>query len=490
MTNRKNVSGCDEEAHGLIPRFIADIFTTLELQRSSSTTKKHSFHLTATFTEVYGEDIYDLLNPSSGDKKSLPLREDSSGTVTVVGLTHIPVFTVSDALSVLRQGSLHRTTAATSMNQRSSRSHAIFTLELHTNTSDGLDATCKVGDPTALLTSSLDVTASSSRFTFVDLAGSERMKKTGAEGERAREGIKINEGLLALGNVIHALSEDRLSKTHHRTTHIPYRQSKLTRLLQDALGGNSQTLFLACVSPADINVNETLSTLYYANRAGNIKNVPTKNYDQRKLELLCLQNWTKILQFELVKHRYGTSNAVGMEQESHVVCDSSSRIIDDIMQRHDVQEYLQSLYQRAVSEHPRQEQFLDDSSNLSLFKPTTETSTEIVIEYDPLEKIDRDVQQETTDILQVPHNLTLETCCSSKTQCETLLEKVQSLEAENLFLAEQLNRALKGPSNNELAIQKKINSWSNSIMILVLESLGQKAKNKFWHMAYHFFKTR
>jgi kinesin family protein 4/21/27 len=257
------------------------------------------------------------------------------------------------------------------------------------------------------------------------------------------------------------------------------------------LGGNSQTLFLACVSPADINVNETLSTLYYASRAGNIKNVPTKNYDQRKLELLCLQNWTKILQFELVKHRYGTSSAVGVEHDSHSVCDSSSRIIDDIMQRHDVQEYLQSLYQRAVSEHPRQEQFFADSSNISLFKPPTESSKEIVTEYDPLEKIDRDVQEEMTkDFLQVPHNLTLETCCSSKTQCETLLEKVQSLEAENLFLAEQLNRALKCSSRNETVIQKKINSWSNSIMILILENLGQKAKNKFWHIAYHFFKTR
>ncbi|MFN9982557.1 MAG: hypothetical protein ACK53Y_21695, partial [bacterium] len=160
------------------------------------------------------------------------------------------------------------------MNESSSRSHAIFTLELHANTSDGLDTTPKVGDSAAaLISSTLDVTASSSRFTFVDLAGSERLKKTGAEGERAREGIKINEGLLALGNVIHALSEDRPSKAHPKTTHIPYRQSKLTRLLQDALGGNSQTLFLACVSPADIHVNETLSTLYYANRARNIKNV-------------------------------------------------------------------------------------------------------------------------------------------------------------------------------------------------------------------------
>jgi hypothetical protein len=471
----------------------------LELQRSSSntcsSTKRHSFHLTATFTEVYGEDIYDLLNPSSGDKKSLPLREDSSGTVTVVGLTHIPIFTVSDALSVLRRGSLQRTTAPTSMNQRSSRSHAIFTLELHADTSYGFDTTPKVGDPAALMTSTLDVTASSSRFTFVDLAGSERIKKTGAEGERAREGIKINEGLLALGNVIHALSEDRLSKAHHRTTHIPYRQSKLTRLLQDALGGNSQTLFLACVSPADIHVNETLSTLYYANRARNIKNVPSKNIDQRKLELICLQNWTKILQFELIKHRYGTSSTVvGEEQLSDAMYERRSRTMDDIMQHQDVQEYLQSLYQRAITEHPHQEYLFADSSNFSLLKPPTEKSKEIEIEHVPLEKLVRKVAEETkdkyVDVLQVHHNLTLDTCCSSKTQYETLLGKVQSLEAENSFLAEQLNRALNDSSNNELSIQKKINSWTNSIMLLILDSLSQKAKNKFWRIAYYFFKTR
>jgi hypothetical protein len=500
LMNRKNVSGCDEEAQGLIPRFIADIFTTLELQKSSSntysSTKKQSFHLTATFTEVYGEDIYDLLNPSSGGKKSLPLREDSSGVVTVVGLTHIPIFTVDDALSVLRRGSLQRTTAATSMNESSSRSHAIFTLELHANTSDGLDTTPKVGDSAAaLISSTLDVTASSSRFTFVDLAGSERLKKTGAEGERAREGIKINEGLLALGNVIHALSEDRPSKAHPKTTHIPYRQSKLTRLLQDALGGNSQTLFLACVSPADIHVNETLSTLYYANRARNIKNVPTINIDQRKLELLCLQNWTKILQFELIKHRYGISSAVvDKEQLSHAMYESHSRIMDDIMQRQDVQEYLQSLYQRAIPEHPHQEYLSVDHSNFSFFKPPTEKAREIEIDHVPFEKLDRKVPEETKDtyidVLQVHQNLTLDTCCSSKTQNETLLEKVQSLEAENLYLAEQLNRALNDSSNNELSIQKNLICWTNSIMLLILDSLSKKAKNKFWRIAYYFFKSR
>lgn len=108
-----------------------------------------------------------------------------------------------------------------------------------------------------------------SKFHFVDLAGSERLKRTAAQGERAKEGISINSGLLALGNVISALGDPAKSRT---TTHVPYRDSKLTRLLQDSLGGNAHTLMIACVSPAEWNIGETVNTLKYANRARNIKN--------------------------------------------------------------------------------------------------------------------------------------------------------------------------------------------------------------------------
>jgi len=147
-----------------------------------------------------------------------------------------------------------------------------------------------------------------SRLTFVDLAGSERMKKTGAEGERMKEGIRINVGLLALGNVINALAdEERLSKGEK--AHVPYRQSKLTRLLQDALGGNSQTLFLACVSPADTNASETLSTLQYANRARNIKNTPIKNLDPALLELQKLQIMMTFLKHELAREHFSLGKA-------------------------------------------------------------------------------------------------------------------------------------------------------------------------------------
>ena len=152
------------------------------------------FNLTASFLEIYGENIHDLLNE---EMRSLPIREDSNGAVIVKGLINTPINSDVEAMNVLNTGSLNRSTASTLMNLTSSRSHAVFTVNLQktTRSPEGMDIT------------------TTSRFTFVDLAGSERMKKTGAEGERAKEGIKINEGLLALGNVINALGdEERLSK--------------------------------------------------------------------------------------------------------------------------------------------------------------------------------------------------------------------------------------------------------------------------------------
>merc|ERR1712141_425097 len=133
-------------------------------------------------------------------------------------------------------------------------------------------------------------------FHLVDLAGSERAKKTEAKGERFKEGVKINLGLLSLGNVISALGDDNGAKSH-----IPYRDSKLTRLLQDSLGGNSHTLMMACVSPADSNLEETISTLRYADRARKIKNKPIVNKDPKAAELSRLRSQVQQLQLKLLE---------------------------------------------------------------------------------------------------------------------------------------------------------------------------------------------
>jgi Kinesin motor domain len=314
---------------GLIPRFITDFFFRLQQKKADSDNGEEGHHvlldysLKASFLEVYGEDVYDLLDAS---RKSLPLREDSEKGIVVVGLKSRAISNTAEALQVLHEGTMNRTTAATLMNLTSSRSHAVFTIQLSQKTRSNNGG-------------NVDVTTTSC-FTFVDLAGSERMKKTGAEGERAREGIKINEGLLALGNVINALAdEERLEK--EKKIHVPYRQSKLTRLLQDALGGNSQTLFLACVSPSDTNASETLSTLNYANRARNIRNAPTKNVDATIAELQRLYAINKVLQSELVKTRFDTSEGGGSSKNSIGIID------DSLMKREDVEAYMRQLYEVA-----------------------------------------------------------------------------------------------------------------------------------------------
>ncbi|KAF8939205.1 hypothetical protein BGZ58_010379 [Dissophora ornata] len=168
------------------------------------------------------------------------------------------------------------------MNQTSSRSHAIFSVILKQQRSEELEPVTEVeegdesGSPPSAPVATRPLKKLASKFHFVDLAGSERLKRTRAVGDRAKEGISINAGLLALGNVISALGDEA-----RRSSHIPYRDSKLTRLLQDSLGGNSATLMLACVSAADADINETVSTLVYANRARNIRNRVVINHDYK-----------------------------------------------------------------------------------------------------------------------------------------------------------------------------------------------------------------
>lgn len=173
------------------------------------------------------------------------------------------------------------------MNEQSSRSHAMFTIILQRRkkvfTSN---ENCE------------EIETYNSKFHFVDLAGSERLKRTGATGDRAKESISINSGLLALGNVISALGD--LSK---KSTHIPYRDSKLTRLLQDSIGGNSQTLMIACVSPCDRDFMETLNTLKYANRARNIKNKIIPNQKASSRTISQLRREIAALQLELLEYR-------------------------------------------------------------------------------------------------------------------------------------------------------------------------------------------
>lgn len=243
----------EECTAGIVPRSVEYLRQRLDALGSDSI----EYELYVSFLEIYNEEIIDLLNaaqqPDAKNRKGiLAIREDSKGEIFVTGIREDKVTEPEGIIECLRNGSLCRTTKSTQMNLVSSRSHAIFTISLRQRR--------RVDD-------SMEWKNYVSKLHFVDLAGSERLKRTMAQGDRAKESISINSGLLALGNVISALGDE--SK---KGAHVPYRDSKLTRLLQDSLGGNSRTLMIACVSPSSDNLQETLNTLKYAHRARNIKN--------------------------------------------------------------------------------------------------------------------------------------------------------------------------------------------------------------------------
>ncbi|XP_058938234.1 kinesin-like protein KIF21A isoform X4 [Kogia breviceps] len=299
-----------EEEQGIISRAVKHLFKSIE-------EKKHTFiknglpppdfKVNAQFLELYNEEVLDLFDTTrdidaKNKKSNIRIHEDSAGGIYTVGVTTRTVITESEMMQCLKLGALSRTTASTQMNVQSSRSHAIFTIHLcQTRMCPQIDAESandnKVISESSQMNEFETLTA---KFHFVDLAGSERLKRTGATGERAKEGISINCGLLALGNVISALGDK--SK---RATHVPYRDSKLTRLLQDSLGGNSQTIMIACVSPSDRDFMETLNTLKYANRARNIKNKVMINQDRASQQINALRSEITRLQMELMEYKTG-----------------------------------------------------------------------------------------------------------------------------------------------------------------------------------------
>jgi len=279
------------EDQGIIPRAVRQMFD--EIHQRTTSQPGWSCKVFVSFLEIYNEEFKDLLDtqPLVGakGKNNIALREGPNGSIQVVGASEESVSSYDDMLQCLEKGTVCRSVGSTSMNAVSSRSHAIFTVTIEQTTVDAGKECLEHMDPNtdgadgdgAPLERSTSVMTS--KFHFVDLAGSERAKKTGAEGGRLKEGININYGLLVLGNVISALGDEA-----RKGSHVPYRDSKLTRMLQDSIGGNSRTLMIACISPADCNFAESYNTITYANRARNIKNKPVVNRDARDAKMAAM----------------------------------------------------------------------------------------------------------------------------------------------------------------------------------------------------------
>ena len=270
-----------DKTKGIIPNAFDHVFRAIE------TSEDKKFLVRASFLEIYNEEVRDLLAKNSTNK--LELKENVDTGVYVKNLTSFVVKGVSEICNVLAVGKKNRTVGTTLMNRDSSRSHSIFTIVIEcseTVNAESGDSKIRVG-----------------KLNLVDLAGSERQSKTGATGERLKEATKINLSLSALGNVISALVDGR-------SGHIPYRDSKLTRLLQDSLGGNTKTVMVANIGPADYNYDETMSTLRYANRAKNIKNKPRINEDPKDAMLREFQTEIARLKAQL----QGAQGAAGSPQ--------------------------------------------------------------------------------------------------------------------------------------------------------------------------------
>ncbi|XP_026188424.1 kinesin-like protein KIF1B isoform X7 [Mastacembelus armatus] len=239
----------EEGQEGIIPMLCEDLFEKIN---EDSNKEELSYSVEVSYMEIYCERVRDLLNPKN--KGNLRVREHPLLGPYVEDLSKLAVTSYTDIADLMDAGNKARTVAATNMNETSSRSHAVFTIVFTQRKHD---------NDTDLTTEKV------SKISLVDLAGSERADSTGAKGTRLKEGANINKSLTTLGKVISALAE--VSKKKKKTDFIPYRDSVLTWLLRENLGGNSRTAMVAALSPADINYDETLSTLRYADRAKNIK---------------------------------------------------------------------------------------------------------------------------------------------------------------------------------------------------------------------------
>ncbi|ODN94308.1 hypothetical protein L198_05164 [Cryptococcus wingfieldii CBS 7118] len=299
---------------GLIPRTVQTILERAEESKQQAGPGA-SWEARISFLELYNEEIIDLL---SGTGISISIREERDGRIVWSGVREAKVKSLAEVMQLLQEGSARRKTSETNMNSSSSRSHAIFSLTLvqkriagpmssavassrsetptrqlrRPSSMMGISSAGSARSPTPTSgrgggppssfgrmtpsrptsvigtpTGADDYIIVTSKFNMVDLAGSERLKRTAAQGDRMKEGISINSGLLALGNVISTLCDPVKARGH-----IPYRDSKLTRMLQDSIGGNALTTMIACVSPIEANIGETLNTIKYASRARNIRN--------------------------------------------------------------------------------------------------------------------------------------------------------------------------------------------------------------------------
>eukprot|EP00064_Thunnus_orientalis_P008516 superscaffoldBa00001015_g8539 len=357
----------DPERRGVIPNSFEHIFTHI------SRSQNQQYLVRASYLEIYQEEIRDLLSKDQSHR--LELRERPDTGVYVKDLSSFVTKSVREIEHVMNVGNQNRSVGATNMNEHSSRSHAIFVITVECSEL-GVDGEnhIRVG-----------------KLNLVDLAGSERQTKTGAQGERLKEATKINLSLSALGNVISALVDGRSS-------HIPYRDSKLTRLLQDSLGGNARTVMVANIGPASYNVEETLTTLRYSNRAKNIKNKPRINEDPKDALLRDLVAEEKV---RLLKEKERKMEDLKREREAGEMLSAKVKAMEskllvggkNIVDHTNEQQRMLELKRQEIAEQKRREREMQqqmecrDEETLELKETYSSLQQEVDIKTKKLKKL-------------------------------------------------------------------------------------------------------
>lgn len=410
---------------GLIPRAVCALFDELRVLQSEYTVR-------ISLLELYNEEVYDLLSPDEVPPK-LRLYDDvtKKGSVIVQGLQEVMVHTQSQVLDELRKGSAKRQVAATLMNAQSSRSHTIFSVTVHSkeNAVDG-EELLKTG-----------------KLNLVDLAGSENIGRSGSLDKRAREAASINQSLLTLSRVTACLVEHQ--------PHIPYRESKLTRLLQDSLGGRTKASLIATISPALSNVEETLSTLDYAHRAKSVANRPEVN--QKVSQVVVMKEYMDVIQ-DLKKKLDLTRNGTGV----YVNDENYKQIIAQTQERNkEITDFISMI--RAVG---LQKKTIEDT-----FLAFTKTHE---VELKNLENVDNNIAKTTEEIGFASE--TLAEVKDDQDEAGNLLENLVVKENELRSQAEQLTNVVEVTQGDSSKIHDKLD-FSRVILVeneITLKQLRDK----------------
>lgn len=487
----------DENAMGIIPRAAQLLFDTLDgpakhTRNGSSSTGtglrtpqrysmssaasfgkvniEKNWQLKATYVEIYNEHLRDLLLPesaaASGDRSNVTIREDAKGRILLTGLHQVNINSFDDLIGALNFGSAIRQTDSTAINAKSSRSHAVFSLNLVQRKSSGQPSSPKekrMSMPVDSFSNGDSVTVDS-KLHFVDLAGSERLKNTGASGERAKEGISINAGLAALGKVISQLS------SRQSGSHVSYRDSKLTRLLQDSLGGNAITYMIACVTPAEFHLSETLNTVQYAQRARAIQSKPRIQHvadDSDKQALI------ERLKAEVVFLRNQIRNSEATDRRDNVSTERNERKNEREIQLQnqllDIQESYNALSQRHTklistlatdSENAEANDAVSDLSKESIERMQRSRSfaasvEQVVLEYEKTIQSLESSLSDTRSSLSCSESALLEreTKCTYvetvNAQLQSRLQKLLDRETSNETYLHELESKLDGASTGE-----------------------------------------